>query len=137
MILMDTGPLVALFNPRDNYHSRCRSVFQSLREPLLTTVPVLTKAFHLLSMGSQRALALNHFVKKKGLSVWFLDDDALNTALLLMEKYADSPMDFADASLVVAAQCLDINRVFTIDRGDFLVYKIASGHGFKSFELIN
>lgn len=137
MILMDTGPLVALFNAKDNYHLRCRSVFQSLREPLLTTVPVLTEAFHLLGVGSQRALALNRFVQKQGLNVWLLDDEALKMALLLMEKYADAPMDFADASLVTAAQRLSINRIFTIDRDDFSTYKIASGHGFKSFELIN
>ncbi len=137
MILMDTGPLVALFNAKDNYHSRCCSVFQSLREPLLTTVPVLTEAFHLLDVGSQRALALNQFLQKQGLGVWMLDDEALKTALLLMEKYADAPMDFTDASLVAAAQFVRTNRIFTIDRDDFCTYKIPSGHSFKSFELIN
>ena len=137
MILVDTGPLVALFNTKDNYHSRCLGILQALREPLLTTIPVLTEAFHLLVPGSKRALALGAFVQKKGITVWSLDDDSLITALLLMEKYADKPMDFADASLVTAAQVLDIQRIFTIDRNDFLTYRIASGHTFKSFELIN
>ncbi len=137
MILVDTGPLVALFNPKDNYHPRCLDILQSLREPLLTTIPVLTEAFHLLVPGSKRALALGAFVQKKGLTVWSLDDDSLTTALILMEKYADKPMDFADASLVTAAQLLDVQRIFTIDRNDFLSYRIASGHTFKSFELVN
>ena len=57
--------------------------------------------------------------------------------LLLMEKYADNPMDLADASLVAVAQMLDVQRIFTIDRNDFLTYRIASGYGFKSFELVN
>jgi predicted nucleic acid-binding protein len=137
MILVDTGPLVALFNAKDNYHSRCLGILQALHEPLLTTIPVLTEAFHLLVPGSKRVLALGAFVQKKGITVWSLDDDSLITALLLMEKYADKPMDFADASLVTAAQLLDIQRIFTIDRNDFLTYRIASGHTFKSFELIN
>lgn len=137
MILVDTGPLVALFNPKDNYHMRCRGILQSFSEPLYTTVPVLTEAFHLLIPGSKRALALGAFVQKKGITVWALDDDSLIMALLLMEKYADKPMDFADATLVIAAQQLNIQRVFTIDRTDFLAYRIASGHTFKSFELIN
>ena len=54
-----------------------------------------------------------------------------------MEKYADNPMDLADASLVAVAQMLDVQRIFTIDRNDFLTYRIASGYGFKSFELVN
>lgn len=137
MILVDTGPLVALFNPKDNYHPRCLDILQSLQEPLLTTVPVLTEAFHLLIPGSKRASALGAFVQKKGITVWMLDDGSLLTALLLMEKYADIPMDFADASLVTAAQMLDIQRVFTIDRNDFLTYRITSGHTFKRFELIS
>lgn len=136
MILIDTGPLVALFNPKDNYHAHCRSVLQSLREPLLTTVPVLTEAFHLLVPGSKGALALGTFVQKKGIAVWSLDDDGLKMALLLMEKYADKPMDLADASLVSAAQVLETQRIFTIDRSDFLTYRILSGHSYKSFELL-
>ena len=68
MILVDTGPLVALFDPKDRYHARSRSVLQSLREPLLTTIPVLTEAFHLLTPGSKGALALGNFVKHNGLA---------------------------------------------------------------------
>lgn len=46
MILVDTGPLVALFDPKDRQHERCANVLKSIREPLHTTVPVLTEAFH-------------------------------------------------------------------------------------------
>src|SRR5438270_277868 len=44
VILVDTGPIVALFDPKDTSHRRCRDVLKSLREPLVTTVPVLTEA---------------------------------------------------------------------------------------------
>jgi predicted nucleic acid-binding protein len=54
-----------------------------------------------------------------------------------MEKYADNPMDLADASLVTAAQCLGVYRIFTIDRNDFFTYRIAIGHELKTFELID
>lgn len=136
MILVDTGPLVALFNPKDSYHAQSHKVLQTLREPLLTTIPVLTEAFHLLCPGSKRALALGAFVQKKGITVWSLKDENLNTAMLLMEKYEDKPMDLADASLITAPQVLAIHRIFTIDRNDFLAYRIASGHSFRSFELL-
>ena len=90
----------------------------------------------MLTPGSKGALALGAFVQKKGITVWTLEEDDLVTALLLMEKYADKPMDLADASLVTAAQILNIQRIFTIDRNDFLAYRIASGHSFRSFELL-
>ena len=110
---------------------------KTIREPLLSTVCVLTEAFHLLTPGSKAALALGAFVQKKGITICSLDDESLKIALLLMEKYADNPMDLADASLVAVAQMLDVQRIFTIDRNDFLTYRIASGYGFKSFELVN
>lgn len=45
-----------------------------------------------------------------------------------MEVYAGRPMDFADASLIVAAERLDIRTVFTIDREDFETYRVRRGH---------
>ena len=48
MILMDTGPLVALFNPSDDAHEKCMSILATLEETVCTTTPVLTEAFHLM-----------------------------------------------------------------------------------------
>ena len=62
MILVDTGPLVALFDPHDAQHSRCREVLRTLQEPLYTTVAVLTEAFHMLSPGSYGADRLREFM---------------------------------------------------------------------------
>jgi hypothetical protein len=69
VILADTGPLVALFEPRDEAHHRCRDVLQQIREPLLSSVPVLTEAFHLLHPASRGARALQAFVARGGLGV--------------------------------------------------------------------
>ena len=105
-MLIDTGPFVALFDPRDNSHRRCQEVLLTVREPLITTVPVLTEAFHMLSPGSRGAETLRDFVARRGAAVWFLDDAALLRAFELMEQYAEHPMDLADASLIVAAETL-------------------------------
>ena len=97
MILVDTGPLVALFDPADADHRGCALQLAAIEEPLCTTVPVLTEAFHLLrpdSLGSRR---LMDFVAARGLRLWFLDDRALTRAFELMVQYADHPMDLADA----------------------------------------
>lgn len=136
MILVDTGPFVALFDPKDALHQRCRSVLGTLRESLWTTVPVLTEAFHLLDPGSLGAKRLGEFVLSGGISIWFMDQQALRRALDLMERYSDRPMDLADASLIAAAETLQTRKVFTIDRNDFSTYRIQQGHRHEPVEIV-
>jgi uncharacterized protein len=136
VILVDTGPLVALFDPQDAQHARCRAVLRTLREPLTTTVAVLTEAFHMLSPGSHGARQLRAFIRQGGLAVWFMDAAAVARAFALMEQYADHPMDLADASLIVAAEVLHTRKIFTIDRQDFATYRIRRGHRYYGVDMI-
>ncbi len=137
MILVDTGPLVALFDPQDRDHRNCRSILKKIRTPLVTTVPVLTEAFHLLSPASQGSDRLRDFVLNRGMSVWFFEHASVERAFELMEQYADQPMDLADASLVVAGESMGTRRVFTIDRRDFETYRLKRGHRNVKFELVS
>lgn len=137
MLLVDTGPLVALFDPRDRDHRAVRATLEHIREPLVTTVPVLTEAFHLLGPGSRGAQALGEFLERHGLQVWFLSDPTLGRSVELMAKYADHPMDLADASLVVAAEALRSTRVFTLDRRDFATYRARIGRTIRRFSVID
>ncbi len=136
MILVDTGPLVALFDPKDKHHSRCARVLEAIREPISTTIPVLTEAFHILEPQSVSSDRLRDFIAKGGMSVWDLDNLRLMRAFELMETYADRPMDLADASTIVAAEALDTRKVFTIDRADFQTYRIRRGHRHHPVEIV-
>lgn len=137
MILVDTGPLVALFDPADGSHQRCKGILAAVAEPLCTTIPVLTEAFHLLSPGSIGSQRLMDFVSARGIALWYLDDRTLSRAFALMIRYADRPMDLADASLVVLAKTLKLRKIFTIDRSDFATYRIQQGHRQGAFELLS
>ena len=137
MILVDTGPLVALFDPKDGHHSRCRKTLEAIREPMATTVSVLTEAFHMLRPNSTGSDRLREFIEKGGLSVWFFDRTALTRAFELMEGYADQSMDLADASLVVAAESLGTRKVFTIDRRDFEIYRVKRGHRHYPVDIVS
>jgi uncharacterized protein len=53
-----------------------------------------------------------------------------------MDRYADHPMDLADASLVVAAEVTRAPTVFTIDRNDFATYRARIGRGHRKFVVI-
>ena len=128
MILIDTGPFAALFDPKDPSHRPCREILRTFQEPLVTTIPVLTEAFHMLSPNSTGADRLRDFIARGGATVWCFDAASLQRAFALMEQYSDHPMDLADASLIVAAEALGTTKVFTIDRQDFQTYRIRRGH---------
>lgn len=136
MILMDTGPFVALLDPRDAEHERCKAVLSGLREPFITTTPVLTEAFHLLPSGSRGGANLRSFLQQGGATVQFLDAALLERCFELMEEYSDHPMDLADASLVTAAESLKTRRIFTLDRNDFSAYRLRRGRTPQSFEIL-
>lgn len=136
MIVVDTGPLVALFNPRDDLHASCQNRLRALRPPLVTTTPVLTEAFHILTPQSRGAEQLRLFIAKGGMGVHFSSDDELVRAFELMEIYKDHPMDLADASVISAAEVLATRKVFTVDQRDFGAYRIRRGHRHLAVEIV-
>jgi predicted nucleic acid-binding protein len=137
VILLDTGPIVALFDPKDDAHVEARRMLRGLRGPLVTTTPVLTEAFHLLDPGSQGATALRAFLQRDGAVLWFMEIASLTRALELMERYADHPMDFADASLVTAAEQLRTTQIFTLDQNDFSSYRARIGRSHRGFKVLS
>jgi len=133
MILLDTGPIVALFDASDDYHKICVDLLQSVNEPLITTWPVLTEAFYLLGFSWKAQDNLWEFIMRGGIEIFSLDDKQQLRCRQLMEKYSDLPMDFADGTLVVLAESNKIKKVFTLDHRDFQIYKPAR---IKSFSLL-
>jgi predicted nucleic acid-binding protein len=136
MILVDTGPLVGLFDPRDAAHLSCARTLAGIREELVTTVPVLTEAFHLLDPGSRGAAALREFIQASGVGLWFMTETFLARAFELMHRYADHPMDLADASLVVAAEATRATKVFTLDKKDFATYRARIGRSWRRLTVL-
>ena len=130
-LLLDAGPLIALHSRRDADHALVRDYLRDSRAHLLTTWPVVTEAWHLLAL-SQR-LSMMRWVKAGGAAVVEFDDDASGQLVDLLEKYRDLPMDLADASLVLLAQKNGIHQILTLDRRDFLAYRLPGG---KRFELV-
>jgi predicted nucleic acid-binding protein len=136
MILVDTGPLVALFDPKDQDHLACRKILEDIVEPLYTTEAVLTEVLHLLIPGSKGAEGVKAFFVREFISLVSLNKQDITRAFTLMDKYQDLPMDFADATLIVVGENLKTDKVFTLDFNDFGVYKIQKGHKYYSLNLI-
>ncbi len=137
MILVDTGPLIALFDPKDKMHESCKEILKTIEEKICTTIPVLTEAFHILTPESISSDRLKDFIVKGGLSILFMDEKVIERCFELMEKYKDHPMDLADASLIASAEKLETRKIFTIDRNDFETYRIQKGHKYLSPEILS
>lgn len=136
MILIDSGPLIAAFNPRDANHAPCERALRDLDEEGVTTAPVLTEVFHLLP---QRASKVEDFVSwllEGPLTVAPMEDSDLRRSLELMVRYADAPMDFADASLVALGERCGFDRVLTLDRRHFATYRMRRGYRHVPFTVV-
>ncbi len=123
MILVDTGPLVALIHEDDNEHRICKETFLTFSEPLGTVWPVLTEAMYLLSFSWVAQNALWEMTQAGAVEILSLGTDDVARMRELMRKYRDLPMDLADAALVRVAERERLRRIFTLDRRDFQIYR--------------
>jgi predicted nucleic acid-binding protein len=129
--LIDTGAILAFLDQDDRWHGRCVDALSTLRLPLATSAAVLAELFHLLrNYPRQRAMAWN-FVRSTAVTVLAIEDSDLSALEALMRKYADRPMDFADATLVHLARREALSTVFTIDHDDFETYRIDGRRRFR------
>jgi len=124
--LVDTGFLLALLDRDDRWHGACSDSFRHAWLPLLTSEAVLTELFHLVADNSRETRAAWEFVQSGALTLGAIGDDDLPALNELMARYADRPMDFADATLVHMARRESISVVLTIDHNDFETYRIGS-----------
>lgn len=134
MTLTDAGPLVALIDADEADHEVCRLVLADLRPPLLTTWPAFTEAMYLLGRAGGRVgqEALWKLALSGRLDIAELSRSALERSAQLMAKYADLPMELADATLVALAEERGDRRVFTLAT-DFQVYRL---HRRQRFEIV-
>jgi uncharacterized protein len=124
VILVDAGPLVALLDADDQYHKKCVAALKVLREPLVTVWPPVTEAMYLLGDLPKAQEALWEMLARGVLQLLPLDHIDVPRMRELMSKYADRPMDLADAALVRVAEREGIRKIFTVDRKDFAVYRL-------------
>ncbi len=124
MILVDAGPLVALVDADDQHHGKCAAALREVREPLATVWPPLVEAMYLLSDLPLGQEALWEMLERGVVFLLPLDTGDFPRMRELMRKYANRPMDLADAALLRVAEREGIRKIFTIDRKDFSVYRL-------------
>ena len=137
-VLADSGPLAALYNNKDRYHERALEFFRAHGSQLRvhTTWEVISEVMYFLDFSAQVQgdfLDWLHAGHQRGLvTIAALEPSELPGLANMMRKYADRPMDLADASLVWLANKTDVTDIITVDRSDFAVYRTAKRRAFRN-----
>jgi predicted nucleic acid-binding protein len=130
-LLLDTVALVSLLDRSQTHHATCRRFFDEWEGAVVSTEAVLTEATHLLAGLHGGPASCVEFFLAGGAVLVPSTSASLRRVRKLLGKYSDLPMDFADATLVVLAEALGSNLVFTTDRTDFSVYRLRDRKPFR------
>lgn len=126
--LLDTGPIVAYLNPDERDHASVARLLDRFAGALLTTSAVITEAMHLVRRHRDGAALVARFASTAALHVEdYTQPSALQRAVELMERYADTPMDYGDATMILLAEDLGVREILTLDRRGFSTFRTPSG----------
>ena len=132
-LLLDTGAFVALVDRDETRHNDCVAALEKWIGPVVTTEAVLTETLYLVGPGWRAQKACLEFVLRGAFQLVPSSTKSLQRVAVLMEKYHNVPMNFADATLAVLAEELETDWVFTLDRRGFSVYRM---HRNRPFQII-
>ncbi len=122
--IVDTGPLVAYLDASDGAHETVARRWDAFAGRLVTTSAVIVEAMHFVGGTPGGARELAELVANSAMEVFDLSRaPKLREAAALMERFADTPMDFADATLLLLAEALGVHDILTLDRRGFAAYR--------------
>ena len=126
-ILIDAGPLIALFDNSDKYHKKVRDFLKGLMPGqafrFVSTIAVFTEVSHILDFSINAQRDFYEWVMCKGVIISDINQNDMPRLVELTGKYADLPMDFADATLVITAEKTGIREIISLDK-DFEIYRL-------------
>ena len=131
---MDTGPIVAVLNRRDQYHAACVEALHDMPGPLFTCWPVISEAAWLLGQGvhgPKHLQGLMESINSGFLALLPLTSEDAGPIGSILKKYQDIKPQLADAALVHIAARNGMDTVFTLDQRDFSVYRLPRGRAFR------
>lgn len=121
-VIVDTGPLVAFINRREQLHKWVIAELATINQPLLTCEAVITEACFLLRNVYGGEEALISLLETGKIQLPFHLDEETAAVRELLVRYRSVPISLADACLVRMAELSAESAVFTLD-SDFRIYR--------------
>jgi predicted nucleic acid-binding protein len=122
-ILIDAGPIIALFDKDDTYHEKVLNFIKDKGFKFVTTTAVVTEVSHMLDFNVNVQIQFLEWIEKDGIKLHEVKQKDIIEIIEMTKKYKDRPMDFADATLVIAAKRTGIKKIISID-SDFDIYRL-------------
>ena len=126
-VLVDTGPIVAILSESDEHHEACVEQLHRIRGPLLTCWPVIAEAAWLLRAYPRAIRKLLASFHGRPFELVPLGETDLPGIAAVLAKFEGLGIQLADASLAHLANREGIEVMFTLDRRDFGVLRLARG----------
>jgi uncharacterized protein len=124
--IADTGFILALVNKRDIHHARAIETASKVSgDSLLLPVSVLTEVCYLIASRLGH-MAMRQFLREVadgGITLETVTSSDLRRTVEILTQYADSRLDFVDATIVAIAERKGIIHVLTFDRRDFAIIR--------------
>ncbi|MFW5709886.1 MAG: type II toxin-antitoxin system VapC family toxin [Bacteroidota bacterium] len=124
-IIVDAGPLIALFDKDDKYHEPVINFLKEFNGNLISTWPVITEVTHLLSFNVNVQIDFLEWLKREAIKIININSEHLERIIQLTKKYSDVPMDLADSTIIVISEITGVNEIATID-SDYYLYRAKS-----------
>lgn len=121
-LLIDSGFLYAVLNRNDTRHVKVTETLESLRgrDIVLPSPVIVETAYLLLSKLNHREMrAFLKVVDSGSFKLECVQKSDLKRIREILEMYADSKLDFADAAITALAERLGIKQILTVDQRDF------------------
>jgi uncharacterized protein len=133
-VIADTGFIVALLNQTDVRHQDVAPIYQQ-HQTIWFPQTVLAEVAYLLGRdaGTPTVVAFLKGLPKSRFRVIALTEIDLNRIAEILTKYADSRIDFVDASVMAVAERLSVTTILTLDQRDFRLFR---PQHCQSFELL-
>ena len=122
-ILLDAGPLIALFDASERHHQPIKTFLKANQHRYISTLAVFAEVSHMLGFHRGAQKGFYEWVIYKGVIISDINQNDMLRLLELTDKYADLPMDFADATLVITAEKTGIREIISLDK-DFDIYRL-------------
>jgi predicted nucleic acid-binding protein len=122
-ILIDSGPLIALFDADDHHHQKIQAFIKKTQFCFISTLAVFSEVSHMLDFSVNAQQGFYQWVMHKGVIIADINQHDMPRLIELTKKYSDLPMDFADATLVVTAEKTGIREIISLDK-DFDIYRL-------------
>ncbi|MEQ8971453.1 MAG: PIN domain-containing protein [Coleofasciculus sp. C1-SOL-03] len=133
--VVDTGFVVALLNRLDTMHRSVMTIYFSQTSAILLPQTVLAEVAYLVgrNAGITTVVSFLRGLSASRFRLVALTEQDIERVAEILADYADSRIDFVDASVMAVAERFGSTKILTLDQRDFRLFR---PRHCESFEII-